>query len=80
MNDPPKVRLKTFQVHLQHGTQLLVRSQHDAQRLRQLSFHSQHACLSIRYLVKISISYKKVFEQVHRMTQDCCCLREAMSS
>ena len=28
MNDPPKVRLTIFQVHLQHGTQLLVRSQH----------------------------------------------------
>jgi hypothetical protein len=28
VNDPPKVRLEIFQVHLQHGTQLLVRSQH----------------------------------------------------
>ncbi len=31
MNDPPKVQLTIFQVHLQHGTQLLVSSQHGAQ-------------------------------------------------
>ena len=31
MNDPPSVRLKIFQVHLQHGTQLLIHSQHGAQ-------------------------------------------------
>ncbi len=31
MNDPPNVRLKIFQVHLQNGTQPLVRSQHGAQ-------------------------------------------------
>ncbi len=31
MNDPPSVRDKIFQVHLQHSTQPLVRSQHGAQ-------------------------------------------------
>ncbi len=30
VNDPIKVRLKISQVHSQHGTQLLVRSQHGA--------------------------------------------------
>ncbi len=31
VNEPPNVRRKIFQVHLQHSTQVLVRSQHGAQ-------------------------------------------------
>ncbi len=42
MNEPSNVRLKIFRVHLQHGIQLLIGSQQDAQYLWQSLVYSQH--------------------------------------
>ncbi len=57
MNDPVKVRFKVSEV----------RSQHDAQRLRQLSFHSQHGAPTCvrhkprpeKYFEKFSSNFSK---------------------